>query len=67
VESRIDPPCRAGSNLASGNGDKRRRKLLPGQGVYAHLNAQGKMVAQMTILADADFIWLSLETSNSGN
>jgi aminomethyltransferase len=40
-------------------------KLLPGQGAYAaHLNAQGKLVAQMTILADSDFIWLSLETSN---
>lgn len=40
-------------------------KLLPGQGVYAaHLNAQGKIVAQMTILADADVVWLSLETSN---
>ena len=40
-------------------------KLLPGQGAYAaHLNAQGKMVAQMTILADADVIWLSLEASN---
>ena len=40
-------------------------KLLPGQGVYAaHLNAQGKMVAQMTILADAEVIWLALETSN---
>jgi folate-binding protein YgfZ len=40
-------------------------KLLPGQGAYAaHLNAQGKMVAQMTILADADVVWLTLETSN---
>jgi folate-binding protein YgfZ len=40
-------------------------KLLPGQGAYAaHLNAQGKIVAQMTILADADVIWLTLETSN---
>ena len=40
-------------------------KLLPGQGAYAaHLNAQGKMVAQMTILADSDAFWLSLETSN---
>jgi aminomethyltransferase len=40
-------------------------KLLPGQGAYAaHLNAQGKMVAQMTILADADVLWLALETSN---
>jgi aminomethyltransferase len=40
-------------------------KLLPGQGAYAaHLNAQGKLVAQMTILADADALWLSLETSN---
>lgn len=42
-------------------------KLLPGQGAYAaHLNAQGKMVAQMTILADADVLWLALETSNVG-
>lgn len=40
-------------------------KLLPGQGAYAaHLNAQGKMVAQMTILADDDVLWLSLEASN---
>ncbi len=40
-------------------------KLLPGQGAYAaHLNAQGKIVAQMTVLADADVIWLALETSN---
>jgi aminomethyltransferase len=40
-------------------------KLLPGQGAYAaHLNAQGKLVAQMTILADADLLWLNLETSN---
>lgn len=40
-------------------------QLLPGQGAYAaHLNAQGKMVAQMTILADADVLWLALETSN---
>ena len=40
-------------------------KLLSGQGAYAaHLNAQGKMVAQMTILADADCFWLTLETSN---
>jgi len=40
-------------------------KLHPGQGVYAtHLNAQGKIVGQMTILAGADDIWLALETSN---
>jgi folate-binding protein YgfZ len=40
-------------------------KLLPGQGAYAaHLNAQGKIVAQMAMLADADVIWLALETSN---
>ncbi|HET9132216.1 MAG TPA: glycine cleavage T C-terminal barrel domain-containing protein [Terriglobia bacterium] len=40
-------------------------KLLPGQGAYAaHLNAQGKIVAQMTVLVDADVVWLSLEASN---
>jgi folate-binding protein YgfZ len=40
-------------------------KLLPGQGAYAaHLNAQGKIVAQMTILVDANVVWLSLESSN---
>ena len=40
-------------------------KLRPGQGVYAaHLNAQGKMVGQMTVLADPDVLWLALETSN---
>ena len=40
-------------------------KLHPGQGVYAaHLNAQGKIVGQMTILVDDDFIWLSMEASN---
>jgi folate-binding protein YgfZ len=42
-------------------------KLRPGQGAYAaHLNAQGKMVAQMTVLADPDVLWLALETSNVG-
>jgi folate-binding Fe-S cluster repair protein YgfZ len=42
-------------------------KLRPGQGAYAaHLNAQGKLVAQMTVLADPDVLWLALETSNVG-
>lgn len=40
-------------------------KLHPGQGVYAaHLNAQGKLVAHMTILADSEAVWLVTEASN---
>jgi len=40
-------------------------KLHPGQGAYAaHLNAQGKLVAQMTVLVDSDAIWLVTEASN---
>jgi len=40
-------------------------KLRSGQGVYAaHLNAQGKLVAHMTILVDSDVVWLSTEASN---
>jgi folate-binding protein YgfZ len=38
------------------------QQLAPGQGCYAaHLNAQGKIVAPMTVLVDADAIWLSVE------
>src|SRR5215831_4821187 len=37
-------------------------KLAPGTGCYAaHLTPQGKIVAQMQVLADADALWLSLE------
>jgi folate-binding protein YgfZ len=37
-------------------------KLKPGDSCYAaHLNAQGKVVAQMTVLADADALWLIVE------
>ncbi len=40
------------------------QKLTPGTGCYAaHLTAQGKIVAQMQILADDDALWLSLERS----
>jgi len=42
-------------------------KLHPGQGAYAtHLNAQGKIVGQMTVLVDSDCVWLCMETSNAG-
>ncbi|MBI4475066.1 MAG: aminomethyl transferase family protein [Acidobacteria bacterium] len=38
------------------------QKLAPDTGCYAaHLTAQGKMVAQMLILADEDTLWLTLE------
>jgi folate-binding protein YgfZ len=38
------------------------QKLKPGTGCYAaHLTPQGKIVAQMHILADDDALWLSLE------
>src|SRR5207253_2672695 len=38
------------------------QKLAPGSGCYAaHLTPQGKIVAHMHILADADALWLSLE------
>src|SRR5690349_10443612 len=38
------------------------QKLEPGSGCYAaHLTPQGKIVAQMHILADGDALWLSLE------
>ncbi len=38
------------------------QKLAPGTGCYAaHLTPQGKMVAQMRVLADQDALWLSLE------
>jgi folate-binding protein YgfZ len=37
-------------------------KLKPGESCYAaHLNAQGKVVAQMTVLAGEDAIWLIVE------
>jgi folate-binding protein YgfZ len=37
-------------------------KLAPGAGCYAaHLTPQGKIVAQMQILADGDALWLALE------
>lgn len=37
-------------------------KLKAGEGCYAaHLNAQGKVVAQMTVLAEVDAIWLIVE------
>jgi len=39
-------------------------KLKPGDSCYAaHLNAQGKVVAQMTVLAAADALWLLVETT----
>jgi len=39
-------------------------KLAPGQGCYAaHLNAQGKVVAQMIVLVAEDEVWLLLERS----
>src|SRR5215831_4343727 len=38
------------------------QKLSPGSGCYAaHLTPQGKIVAHMSILADEDALWLSLE------
>jgi len=41
-------------------------RLLPGEGTYAaHLNAQGKLVGQMSILVDAEAVWLTTETSNA--
>lgn len=41
------------------------QKLSPGSGCYAgHLNPQGRIVAQMTILADEDSLWLTLERSS---
>jgi tRNA-modifying protein YgfZ len=37
-------------------------KLKPGDSCYAaHLNAQGKVVAQMTVRADEDALWLIVE------
>jgi folate-binding protein YgfZ len=39
-------------------------KLKPGDSCYAaHLNAQGKVVAQMTVLAAVDALWLLVEQS----
>jgi folate-binding protein YgfZ len=41
------------------------QNLVPGTGCYAaHLTPQGKIVAQMHILADDDAIWLSLERAS---
>jgi folate-binding protein YgfZ len=38
------------------------QKLAPGTGCYAaHLTPQGKILAQMHVLADEDALWLSLE------
>jgi aminomethyltransferase len=43
-------------------------KLTPGQGCYAgHLNAQGKLVAQMTILATDDSLLLLVERVATAN
>jgi folate-binding Fe-S cluster repair protein YgfZ len=37
-------------------------KLAPGQGCYAgHLNAQGRLVAQMIVLVAEEEIWLLVE------
>src|ERR1051326_5721583 len=42
-------------------------KLVPGAGCYAaHLTSQGKIVAQMHVLADASVLWLSLERAAMG-
>ena len=42
------------------------QKLAPGTGCYAaHLTPQGKIVAQMHILADDDALWLSLERAST--
>jgi folate-binding protein YgfZ len=44
------------------------QKLQPGTGCYAaHLTPQGKIVAQMHILADDDALWLSLERASIPN
>jgi folate-binding protein YgfZ len=44
------------------------QKLAPGKGCYAgHLNAQGKLVAQMIVLAAEDAVWLLVERSAIGN
>ena len=41
------------------------QKLKPGAGCYAaHLTPQGKIVAQMHILAEDDALWLSLERAS---
>jgi folate-binding protein YgfZ len=40
-------------------------RLSPGQGCYAaHLNAQGKLVAQMNILVEPDAIWIVTERTS---
>jgi folate-binding protein YgfZ len=41
------------------------QKLSPGSGCYAaHLTPQGKIVAQMRVLADEDALWLTLERAS---
>src|SRR5436305_9406020 len=41
------------------------QKLASGAGCYAaHLTSQGKVVAQMRVLADEDALWLSLERAS---
>jgi aminomethyltransferase len=41
------------------------QKLSPGTGCYAaHLTSQGKIVAQMHVLADEDALWLSSERAS---
>jgi folate-binding protein YgfZ len=41
------------------------QKLSPGSGCYAaHLTPQGKVVAQMRVLADEDALWLALERAS---
>ena len=43
-------------------------KLTAGKGCYAaHLNAQGRIVGQMMIIASEDALWLSVERSAIGN
>src|SRR5436189_6108396 len=38
------------------------QKVAPGSGCYAaHLTPQGKIIAHMQVLIDADALWLSLE------
>ena len=42
-------------------------KLNPGEGCYAaHLNAQGRLIAQMTVFAEEDTIRLVLERASTG-
>ena len=40
-------------------------KLRPGEGTYAaHLNPQGKLIGQMTILVETDSVLLTMESAN---